>query len=300
MRRYHPDANPNPRAHGRAQAITLAYSVLRDPAKRASYDEERREADIWRWVRLPAQSVRPPAARSTGIAASVLAVLIVGAVLVLPLRKQSVSETQPADVIHKPSEISPAPSRSPVELEPERDRLADLSGSSKSPSTAPPPEPTDELAMEPLPVPAKTISGPSPLQKQGSAKPSKPQIAETRRVSASPAVATKPFAKAKPAAAAMAATPKAIAETSKVAPAGPTPTPADAARVASLQRISSGFYDQSLQNADTAKKQQLLNVRVRETYQRASCRSDSCVADSYLRQIREVGAIMENRASPSK
>jgi hypothetical protein len=67
-----------------------------------------------------------------------------------------------------------------------------------------------------------------------------------------------------------------------------------------LQRISSGFYDQSLQNADTAKKQQLLNVRVRETYQRAACRSNSCVADSYLRQIRDVGAIMQDRAPPSK
>jgi hypothetical protein len=180
--------------------------------------------------------------------------------------------------------------------------LANLSGSSNSVfvSTAPPPEPIDELAMEPLPVPAKTISGRSTLQKKGSAKPSKPQIAETRRVPASPAVATKPFAEAKPAVAATAVTPKAIAETSRVASAGPTPALVDAARVASLQRLSSGFYDQSLKNADTAKKQQLLNVRVRETYQRAACRSDSCVADSYLRQIREVGAIMENRASPSK
>jgi hypothetical protein len=74
--------------------------------------------------------------------------------------------------------------------------------------------------------------------------------------------------------------------------------PVDNERVASLQRISSGFYDQSLQNADQTKKELLLSVRVRETYQRAACRSNSCVADSYLRQIRDVGAIMQNRLPP--
>lgn len=292
MRHYHPDANPDPEAHKRAQSITAAYSVLRNPAKRARYDEERRDADIWRWVGLPPRSARPAAARSAGIAASVLAILMVGAVLMFVPREQPASDADEADFTAKPSAVSSPPTRTPVELQSESERLAALTeDSSPAPSPiAPPPKPVDDLVTEPPPVPAE-----SGLPEQAAGKLSKPPIAATRRVV--PVAATKPFAKAQPAAAAPVATPKAVAEAPKAVPA---PAPADAARVASLQRISSGFYDQSLANADTAKKQQLLNVRVRETYQRAACRSDSCVADSYLRQIRDVGAIMQNRAPPPK
>lgn len=39
MRRYHPDADPGGAAAGRARDINVAYSVLSNPDKRASYDE---------------------------------------------------------------------------------------------------------------------------------------------------------------------------------------------------------------------------------------------------------------------
>lgn len=292
MRHYHPDANPDPEAHKRAQAITAAYSVLRDRAKRARYDEERRDSDIWRWIGLPPRSVRPPAGRTAGLAATAFAVLMVSAVLAFLPRRQVIPPPTAAEVPIRSPKPSPVPSRPPVELEPESERLTDLSDTRfGSPPTTPPPKPVDEVRAEPIPAPAK--SAPSAVSAQAPAKPSKVQVAEASRVSAPPKVATK----ALPASAAPVVAPK-VAETPKQP--GPASPPADSERVAALQRISSGFYDQSLQNADTAKKNLLLSVRVRETYQRAACRSDTCVADSYLRQIRDVGAIMQNRALPPR
>src|ERR1700736_3332131 len=40
-RLYHPDLNPRPEAAERMRAINAAYSVLSDPARRASYDAKR-------------------------------------------------------------------------------------------------------------------------------------------------------------------------------------------------------------------------------------------------------------------
>jgi hypothetical protein len=179
-------------------------------------------------------------------------------------------------------------------LEPESQRIADLTGSphSGSPAITPPLKPVDEVRPEPLPAPAKSLPSLTVVSAQARVKPSKAQVAEAIQ-------ASKPMAETKTlsSSAAPVVAPK-VAETTKQ-PESASP-PVDDERVASLQRVSSGFYDQSLQNADQTKKELLLSVRVRETYQRAACRSNSCVADSYLRQIREVGAIMQNRASPSK
>jgi hypothetical protein len=288
MRRYHPDTNPDPKAHERAQAITAAYSVLRDRAKRARYDEEQRDADIWRWIGLPTPPVRPPAWRTAGLAASAFAILMVGAVLAFLPRERTIPWAPTAEVATR----SPVSNRPPVELVPETERLSDLSEPRHigPPPTASPPKPVDEVGAEPLRTTAKTVPSLSALPAQASVKPSRSQVVEASRGSAPSMVPTK----ALPVSGVPAGAPK-VAETPAQVPTPPTPE-----RVATLQRISSGFYDQSLQNADTAKKQLLLSVRVRETYQRAGCGSESCLADSYLRQIRDVGAIMENRALPPR
>jgi hypothetical protein len=218
---------------------------------------------------------------------------MVSAVLVFPPSRQLIPQTTAAEVPIRSPKPSPVPSRPPVELGPESERLADLREPTHFGSlpTTPPPKPVDEVRAEPLPAPPKGAPSPSVVSAQAPAKPAKANVAEASRAS------TLVARKALPAPAAPVVAPK-VAETPRQPP--PASTPADSERVASLQRISSGFYDQSLQNADTAKKQLLLSVRVRETYQRAACSSNSCVADSYLRQIRDVGAIMQNRIPPSK
>jgi curved DNA-binding protein CbpA len=46
MRRYHPDADPTEEGAERSRAINEAYAVLRDPAKRARYDESLGSRDL--------------------------------------------------------------------------------------------------------------------------------------------------------------------------------------------------------------------------------------------------------------
>jgi hypothetical protein len=75
-------------------------------------------------------------------------------------------------------------------------------------------------------------------------------------------------------------------------------SPVDNARVATLTRMSDSFLSQSMVHATDAKKQLLLAARDRSAAQRKTCRSDSCVADAYVREIRETSAIMEGRAGP--
>ena len=68
--------------------------------------------------------------------------------------------------------------------------------------------------------------------------------------------------------------------------------------MATLDRMAAGFFTQSMANADPARKDLLLSARNRSAAARNACRSDSCVTDAYLRQIRETSAIMEGRATP--
>jgi hypothetical protein len=56
---------------------------------------------------------------------------------------------------------------------------------------------------------------------------------------------------------------------------------------------------QSLAHAHASKQQLLLSARNRSTTSRNPCRSDACVTDVYLRQLRETRAIMEGR-TPSR
>jgi hypothetical protein len=64
--------------------------------------------------------------------------------------------------------------------------------------------------------------------------------------------------------------------------------------------MASGFFSQSVARASDAKKKALIGARDRAAAQRKGCRSDSCVADAYVRQIRETSAIMEGRTGPPK
>jgi uncharacterized protein len=64
--------------------------------------------------------------------------------------------------------------------------------------------------------------------------------------------------------------------------------------------MSAGFFRQSMANANPAKKELLLNARGRLVALRKACRSDSCLADTYVRQMREISTIMESRPTPAQ
>ena len=284
IRQHHPDSNPDPAAHERARSITEAYSVLRDPAKRAEYDARKQKqsaSDVWRSFEEPPRPPTPPPARAAAVAAAAVAIMSVGAVWAWPEWIQSPQRTHHQVVTtDQPAEAVPAPSRPIIELEPETERLARLGGIADAlvPPVAPPPErvPPEDLAPDPLPAPADSVSLASvPIQQAPMPRPIK-----ISRSPAAPSLMSKaPQEPARPVASIAA------------------PPPVSKESIATLESMSSGFYAQSLQHADEATKQLLLSVRIRRTTQRGACQTDSCVADSYLRQIRDVREIMEKRAS---
>lgn len=63
-RKYHPDVNPDPEAAVRMRELTAAYGTLRDPARRAAYDQLRAVSPWSRWYGRPepgTEAAQPPA-----------------------------------------------------------------------------------------------------------------------------------------------------------------------------------------------------------------------------------------------
>jgi len=263
MRHYHPDTNADPKAQARAQEISAAYAILRDPAKRAEYDSTRGAGGIL-WP-VEDQPEPPPPMRAAGIATALLAVVLVGAVWAWP---------RPADPPRPDlaaAERSAIPKRGPPVAPPVRPELQ--------------PEAPDASLNPPLPVaePMATTAHIEPVV----APPKPVHMARAEPVRAVASLAPRPVPRP---AAPVAAKPEAKA-------ADPKPV-ADGDRVATLNRMSDSFLSQSMVHATDAKKQLLLAARDRLAAQRKACRSDSCVADALVRQIRETSAIVEGRAGP--
>jgi hypothetical protein len=258
MRHYHPDTNSDPEAQARAREITAAYAVLRDPARRAEYDARRAEADDFWPVEEPQR--RPPPMRAAGIASAALAVALVGAVWMSPAADRD-NPTVAPPTTHASTKAEPMPAGPPKALEPEAQRLARL----VPPVSPPPPAAEADLApvppLDPSPVPDEKALAMAPKPK-----------------------AVQPKALPRPA-------PQVV---KAIAPAAAPKSE----RVATLDRMSAGFFSQSMTHADIAKKTLLVAARDRSEAERKACRSDSCVADAYVRQIRATSAIMEGKAGP--
>jgi hypothetical protein len=75
------------------------------------------------------------------------------------------------------------------------------------------------------------------------------------------------------------------------------PTPINE-RLAALDTMAADSLTRSIAHAADAKKALLLAARNRSAAKRKTCASDACVADAYVRQIRETSAIMEGRTGP--
>jgi hypothetical protein len=265
MRHYHPDTNADPAAQDRAREITAAYAVLRDPGNRAAYDAGRAAGlDSLE----PDEPRRPPPMRAASIASVVLAVGLVAAVWAWP------RPDPPAPGSHlvtsKPSHaaVVSAPQKPPTHLEPESERLAKLAASS-----APPPEPAEPIALPAEQEPEPLVAAPRPTRRSTAALAST-ALAPPRRKAVAEARRPPPPEM-----------PKAIAP--------PPPAGAQSARLATLDRLSASFFTQSMVHASDDKKQLLLAARDRSEARRKACRTDSCIADAYLRQIRQTSAIME-------
>jgi len=81
MRRYHPDADPSEEAAERSRTINEAYSVLRDPAKRALYDETLGSGDLRFEPGVHLDQPKPPRSRLGPAAAIGVTLLAVGMVV---------------------------------------------------------------------------------------------------------------------------------------------------------------------------------------------------------------------------
>jgi hypothetical protein len=202
---------------------------------------------------------QPPPMRSAAIASAALAAILVGAVWMSQGNQPArVPTASPAK--QAPAKADQPPAEPPKPLEPEVQRLARL---------APPVSPPDaELKADLAPVPATTAAV-IPDEKPP-ATPREPKVA-------------------------LAALPKSSKPVTKPIKTAPAP---QSDRVATLDRVSSGFFTQSMVHADDSKKTLLVAARDRSEAERKACRSDSCVANAYLRQIRATSAIMEGRAGP--
>ena len=277
MRHYHPDTNSDPTAQARAREITAAYAVLRDPMKRAEYDAQRADGDLWSQDEDgDGPPRRPPAMRAVGIASAVLALGLVVAVWTLA-EKDSITpptgHSQPAkQATAEGAANAPYPL---IQLEPESERLARLREQAEALTPAPVAPPPDETP------PPDPVAIPTRMQPALVAPPRAPSLAPRRTAVQVPR--QPPPAQS---------TPKA-----KVVAAGSVPKNE---RLATLDTMAGGFFTQSMTHATDAKKELLLGARNRSAAKRKACRSDACLVDAYVRQIRETSAIMEGRTGPPK
>ncbi|MFL6729328.1 MAG: hypothetical protein ACJ8EZ_05300, partial [Sphingomicrobium sp.] len=220
----------------------------------------------------PADSAPPM--RTAGIVTATLAVVLVGAVWAWP----------------RPSDVPPLDP--PVRNQPTRTKPATPAPAVRSA----PAEAATVTKESPAPAPARSEPAIQAADIEPATVPPKPvQFARAEPIRSLADRASRPEAPRPPDGALITES-----EVKTVHPA-PAEKPAEAgkgSRVAALDRMSAGFFSQSMVHATSAKKEQLLAARDRSAAQRKTCRSDSCVADAYLREIRETSAIMEGRAGP--
>jgi hypothetical protein len=105
MRRYHPDADPSEEAAERSRVINEAYAVLRDPAKRARYDEALGSRDLrFEPGAHPGQPkpLRSRLAPAAAIGVTLLAVGMIAFALAPPAFESPAPKPKPAVSAAKP------------------------------------------------------------------------------------------------------------------------------------------------------------------------------------------------------
>lgn len=261
MRIYHPDRNGDPEAQSRAREITAAFAILGDPEKRAAYDARTFGMPIGDQPWLEAGRRPPAPLRRVGMACVAVALMLS---LTLAVRPQWPAAPVSRGLPKAAPKPGNAPEVRPADPAPARESVAapvaetaDASAVLVAPAVVPPP-------AEPAQVP----------QSSKSPTPSPPE-----RQVAQPAMREAPPPLPPPA----------------EDLAGAESSPAPDGHRAEVERLATGFLKQSLDHADWNKQQLLLSARNRAATSRHLCRSDDCVTDAYLRQIRDTTTIMEGR-----
>ena len=265
MRIYHPDRNDDPNAQARARQITAAFAVLGDPERRAAYDaREAFCASEQRWAAADRRS--PPPMRNLGVA-SIAVALAVSLAFALPTSRSQPEPDALRDLAAYRGIAHTAPVAVPAS--PPAKTMAHTA------AAVPPSMPSTMIAVPPPPPPPGAAPEP-PASRSLPASAPAPRIARVERVTRPPAAAA--------------------AQTANTAPASkPESSPAADGRREQVERLASGFLKQSLEHADWRKQQLLLSARNRSATTRNMCRSDDCVTEAYLRQIRDTTTIMEGR-----
>ena len=279
MRAYHPDRNGDPRAQSRAQEITAAFAVLGDRSKRAAYDRRQSMEIAHGSPWFEANRHAPPPMRKLGLASVGLAVVVS---LAFVLGPKWTPELPPVPSVLTANPKTPGVGKTPTpSVEPRSvdRRVKHSTDDAVTPVQAVPAGPAtasvSELAVSERsrsPKPRPRIDSPQPEAPQTSA----PLVATATQPTFAPSQT--PTAGGCAQAAAEGANPECTSN-----------------RKATVERIATGFLNQSLAHADWQKQQLLLSARNRSTASRAFCRSDDCVADAYMRQIRDTTAIMQGR-----
>jgi hypothetical protein len=270
MRSYHPDRNPSAEAAARVRAITEAYKTIGDPASRAEYDASRweRQFEILGYDEEPTpprrQSLKAPAIRSPraqvvgAVTASGLAIVV--AAMVLPG-----SQGGQADLArHQTAETStrkPPVSQVAPAKPPEPSPLVAATPPEASPSASPAVLIPAGKALADSSEPARAMAGPDPVKADASAP------RRTARAASPPAAGQAGPAKAAPV--------------------------DEKARIAALEAMSTSFYNQSVNHADGAKRQELQQARELFIAARNACRSDECVGNSHANYIRDISLIVQ-------
>jgi hypothetical protein len=264
MRMYHPDTNSDPKAQSRVREITAAFAVLGDPERRAAYDAGQifgpHGASVDGAWHVPDRR-SPPPMRLAGLA-SIAVALAVTLAFALP-RSQPEPQALRSLAAYRGITTSEPPVKAlaaPEERSVESTVAAALSVA--SPATAVSLPPPRQVAVPPPPT-------------EGAQLPPAREIAQVER--------RRPAAPVK------------VAESARP---GPNPVAAPSCpqcsdRRAQVERLATGFLKQSLEHADFQKQQLLLSARNRSAASRNMCRSDDCVTEAYLRQIRDTTTIME-------
>jgi hypothetical protein len=261
IRRYHPDRGGEDADPARAQAITAAWEVLRDPERRAAYDRGR------------TARLQPGGAVAAGLSGLPLGPKVRGGTfgrnLVVLLAAGTIglgwwASTQPVA----------APPAAPVVAA--RKPAAPLAAPAISP-------PVDEEVLAKAEAELAAMSPPPPV----------PDEAEEIPVVLPPLPAAKPLpvrmAERRPA-----AQPRFRPVAAPAAVSAPQQSTADPQDLAPLERHLQLLTDQSLRYGNAAEQARLFATREAFLKKLAACEDDGCRRTAYLRRNQEVAEIMRD------